>query len=761
MGCAGRFVSFERTNNFTTVKISLYHAKRLTLPRFGKGEGAMHDVFVSYASDDRDRVSALVEALQTDGLDIWWDKRLVVGNSFPEKIQEALENSKCIVVCWSKAALARDRDWVRGEAEQARKGRKAISVRLDETEVPVPFNIHHIVDLRGWNGDRAAAQFKSLVEGIRARPSPVPETTRSKKRALIVGTGAVQQLGNLPNATANAQELARALRGPRRDFDVQLVLDKDKQDLEIEVELFLNDTQPDDLVFIYFAGHVLLTEDNALLIAATNSRLAASRSSTLDVKNLDGLLSSCRANDVILVFDACYCRVVDGRCVYNLARDEVAAAWHAHLGSGRSKTLLAAGTYSQFGWEEWAKPVNNFTTRMLRGVGLDAQRVDTNADKFVTVGELIAYLKVELGRINSGLEPVHWDFRTSSANIPLVGAGEMAPLLSKDQQAFVEMLAPEFKGGGVVPFFGDGIYGTGPLSFFEIARELALKGGLRMDPHAAVGIATAAESLELQRGDRGTFLKEFGELIAQQVRNCQAPAAYDMVLDLQPPWFIVSANYDDLLERRLTEAGRSFVLVTHVLRSTEDPSSMTADELRACVDHGGKMLVIRSPNHPLVQAEPDRAAEVVLSRSLSLGDDECIIYHLLGAPFINEHPFSRENKLDTVVATETDHIDFLAKLRNPETGVPKSFCSRQFRSKKLLFLEYNLDVWHYRLIGQLFRQGGMGRADASVSLNKRPYVVRTTTSPLEERFWKRFNPDQASIDVAQLVQALRAKRRSA
>ena len=34
----------------------------------------MADIFVSYASDDRDRVQSLVEALEAEGWTVWWDR---------------------------------------------------------------------------------------------------------------------------------------------------------------------------------------------------------------------------------------------------------------------------------------------------------------------------------------------------------------------------------------------------------------------------------------------------------------------------------------------------------------------------------------------------------------------------------------------------------------------------------------------------------------------------------------------------------------
>jgi serine/threonine-protein kinase len=41
----------------------------------------MSDVFVSYKAEDRRRVQPLVEALQADGLSVWWDAQIGAGDA--------------------------------------------------------------------------------------------------------------------------------------------------------------------------------------------------------------------------------------------------------------------------------------------------------------------------------------------------------------------------------------------------------------------------------------------------------------------------------------------------------------------------------------------------------------------------------------------------------------------------------------------------------------------------------------------------------
>jgi hypothetical protein len=71
----------------------------------------MVDVFVSYASRDRDAVKPLVDRLERAGWSIWWDREIGAGTAFDRKIEQALDQARCVVVVWSKAAV--ESEWVR------------------------------------------------------------------------------------------------------------------------------------------------------------------------------------------------------------------------------------------------------------------------------------------------------------------------------------------------------------------------------------------------------------------------------------------------------------------------------------------------------------------------------------------------------------------------------------------------------------------------------------------------------------------------
>jgi SIR2-like protein len=224
-------------------------------------------------------------------------------------------------------------------------------------------------------------------------------------------------------------------------------------------------------------------------------------------------------------------------------------------------------------------------------------------------------------------------------------------------------------------------------------------------------LATAAEYLQqVLSADRSIFLAEFRRILDEKSAHTGRIATHDFILSMATPWLVVSAAYDWTLETALIGAGKPFAVVAHIIRAAD-----RTDE--------GKLLILRHDD--VVSTEIRLADDWVLS---DLGrTSERVIYKLVGSPYL--HDTLEPERVDTVVITETDHVEFLSRLQNEHARVPSAF-TPLFNKGALLFLGYNLDVWHYRLVGHIFSDGGL------IKTVKR-FAVRTATSPIEERFWSR------------------------
>ena len=108
----------------------------------------MPDIFISYASEDRNRVAPIVAGLESAGYEVWWDRRIGIGASFDREIERAIENSRCVLVVWTQHAV--ESDWVRSEAQEGLNRNILVPVLLDDIAVPLAFRRTQTADLVGW-----------------------------------------------------------------------------------------------------------------------------------------------------------------------------------------------------------------------------------------------------------------------------------------------------------------------------------------------------------------------------------------------------------------------------------------------------------------------------------------------------------------------------------------------------------------------------------------------------------------------------------
>ena len=66
----------------------------------------MADIFVSYATEDHERVRPLVEALEANGFEVWWARNILGGEDFSAEIERQIHVASAVIVAWSKRAVA-------------------------------------------------------------------------------------------------------------------------------------------------------------------------------------------------------------------------------------------------------------------------------------------------------------------------------------------------------------------------------------------------------------------------------------------------------------------------------------------------------------------------------------------------------------------------------------------------------------------------------------------------------------------------------
>ena len=131
-----------------------------------------YDVFLSHSSKDELIVSELADRQKKDGLRVWYAPRDIrPGDSFPKKIEVALERSRILVFCMSEHT--KDSDWTDLEVQAfiafvlQDKRRRIIALRLDETPIRGILRPYQYVDYQQCTPD----QYRTLLNACREDPS--------------------------------------------------------------------------------------------------------------------------------------------------------------------------------------------------------------------------------------------------------------------------------------------------------------------------------------------------------------------------------------------------------------------------------------------------------------------------------------------------------------------------------------------------------------------------------------------------------------
>ncbi|MEL7463424.1 MAG: TIR domain-containing protein, partial [Pseudomonadota bacterium] len=102
-------------------------------------------VFLSYSRADAEKAAALRAALEADRVPIWQDVEMRAGARFREEIANRLDAAAAVLVLWSETSVGSD--YVTSEAERARAAGKIVPARIEECDVPSPFDVFNTAEL--------------------------------------------------------------------------------------------------------------------------------------------------------------------------------------------------------------------------------------------------------------------------------------------------------------------------------------------------------------------------------------------------------------------------------------------------------------------------------------------------------------------------------------------------------------------------------------------------------------------------------------
>ncbi len=131
----------------------------------------MYDIFLSYASEDIEKAKQLATALEKQGWAVFWDRStLLAGQDFEDVIEQAIDQSGCMIVGWSTAS--KKSDWVRGEADIGRGRGILVPIQFETISPPIAYRALHTEDFSAWNGGIESHEFGKLILAVKRLIDP-------------------------------------------------------------------------------------------------------------------------------------------------------------------------------------------------------------------------------------------------------------------------------------------------------------------------------------------------------------------------------------------------------------------------------------------------------------------------------------------------------------------------------------------------------------------------------------------------------------
>lgn len=124
-----------------------------------------YDIYISYATEDTDRVRRIVEELEWAGLRVWFKDQPATPTESQVVLRQFLGPATCHVVVWTKDSAASGR--MQAEARTGSAARRLIATRLDNGIIPPKgTEAAAYADLADWNGGSDHRGMKKLLGAI-------------------------------------------------------------------------------------------------------------------------------------------------------------------------------------------------------------------------------------------------------------------------------------------------------------------------------------------------------------------------------------------------------------------------------------------------------------------------------------------------------------------------------------------------------------------------------------------------------------------
>ena len=321
------------------------------------------------------------------------------------------------------------------------------------------------------------------------------------RSALIIASSDYTDVGlrRLRAPASDARALGAVLHDPGiGGFEVRTLLNDPAHEVNLAVEEFFADRQPDDLLLMHFSCHGVKDEDGELYFAMANTQLRRLGATAVAADFVNRRMSRSRSRRVVLLLDCCYAGAFERGMT---ARAGTAVGIESQFG-GRGRAVITASSAMEYAFEgdqladtnELAPSV--FTSALVEG--LQTGDADRDQDGVVALDELYDYIYDRVRTATPHQTPGKWTFGIQGELVIARRALPVttpAPLPPGLREALDSPLAA-VRGGAVQELARllDGMHAG-----LALAARRALEGLTEDDSRTVATAATAALSAQTQQ----------------------------------------------------------------------------------------------------------------------------------------------------------------------------------------------------------------------------------------------------------------------
>jgi uncharacterized caspase-like protein len=234
-----------------------------------------------------------------------------------------------------------------------------------------------------------------------------------KKFALLVGVSSYENgLEQLPKAVKDAEALRAALEDPEtggfQPENVKLLINPNRNELEVAAFSLFSSSGKDDLVLFYFSGHGIKDEYGSLFFATRETKKndgllippTASSASTLQ-----NSMTRSKSQRQVVILDCCF----SGAFAKGLtSKDSGSVDIKAQLG-GQGRAVLTSSTSTQYSFEADDSDLSVYTRFIVEGIEKGA--ADLDGDGQISVDELHEYAYSRVHEAAPAMNPEFYPFK--------------------------------------------------------------------------------------------------------------------------------------------------------------------------------------------------------------------------------------------------------------------------------------------------------------------------------------------------------------